>query len=129
MRALLDYPTPTAFARIIGLTNRPLSRDVSQLPHDGRIEIYSGMDLLNREQSLSQLAAIPGIDMVTHVYFASYTGHYSKPAELRQTNELLLTNAVGGVEICCPNLQFFSLQTGGKVCSFRFKCPASRPPS
>lgn len=73
------------------------------------------MDLLNREQSLAQLRAIPGIELVTHVYFASYAGHGSSFKELRQTNDLLLTNAVGGVEMCCPNLQFFTLQTGGKV--------------
>lgn len=73
------------------------------------------MDLLNREASLQQLAAIPGIGDTTHVYFASYTGHGDSYAELRRKNEELLTNAVGAVEICCPNLQFFTLQTGGKV--------------
>lgn len=115
MGSLLTYPTLTTFTRVIGLTNRPLSREVSQLPSDQRIEIYSGMDLLSREQSLRQIAAIPGIKHTTHVYFAAYTGHGSSYEDLRKVNDEILVNAVGAVEICCPDLRFFTLQTGGKV--------------
>ncbi|KAK8222138.1 hypothetical protein M8818_000309 [Zalaria obscura] len=129
LQNLLTYPTPTTFARIIGLTNRPLSRDISQLPEDGRIELYSGLDLLQREASLSQLRAIPGIENTTHVYFSAYAGHGSSYEELRATNEHLLVNAVGAVEICCPELRYFTLQTGGKAYGVEFygKVPYSPP--
>lgn len=115
MSTLLTYPTPTTFQRVIGLTNRPLNRETSQLPTDERIELYSDLDLLNREQSLAQISAIPGIERTTHVYFAAYTGHGSSYEELRAKNELILVNALGAVELCCPHLMFWTLQTGGKV--------------
>lgn len=117
MSTLLEYPHPQTFTRVIGLTHRPLDREVALLPPDGRLELFSGMNLLHREQSLAQLQAIPGIENVTHVYFVAYTGHGSSYQELRQVNEMILVNAVGGIEICCPKLEFFTLQTGGKVSS------------
>lgn len=112
---LLQLPSPQTFHRVIGVTNRNLSRSISQLPEDERIELYAGLDLLNREQSLGQIRQIPGIEYTTHVYFAAYTGHGSSYADLRAVNEAILVNALGAVEICCPALRFWTLQTGGKV--------------
>jgi len=118
---LLSYPSDQHFGRIIGLTNRPLSRDISQLPEDPRIELYSGLDLLNREQSLAQISAIPKIQYTTHVFFAAYTGHGDSYEELRAKNEAILVNAVGAVEICCPVLRVWTLQTGGKAYGVEFR--------
>lgn len=115
LKALLANPSPS-FARVIGLTNRPLSSEVAQLPRDQRLELYSGCNLLDREKSLLQLQHIPGIGEVTHVYYAAYGGHGSDFKELRRVNESMLTNAIGGVEVCCPGLRFVTLNTGGKVC-------------
>lgn len=100
---------------MIGLTHRPLRRDVTQLPDDQRLELYSDLDLADRNKSLFHLQHIPGIEHTTHVYFAAYTGHGSDFQELKRINVEILTNAVGGSEICCPNMRFFTLQTGGKV--------------
>jgi hypothetical protein len=119
LKSLLTYPTPTTFARIIGLTNRPLTTADSHLDADQRVELYSGIDLLDREKSLLQLQHVPGIQQVTHVYYASYAGHGQDFDELKRVNSELLTNAIGGVEICCPGLRFITLNTGGKV-SVRF---------
>jgi hypothetical protein len=115
LKTLLTYPTPTTFARIIGLTNRPLTTADSHLDADQRVELYSGIDLLDREKSLLQLQHVPGIQQVTHVYYASYAGHGQDFEELKRVNSELLTNAIGGVEICCPELRFVTLNTGGKV--------------
>ena len=115
LKTLLTYPTPTTFARIIGLTNRPLTTADSHLDADQRVELYSGIDLLDREKSLLQLQHVPGIQQVTHVYYASYAGHGQNFEELKRVNSELLTNATGGVEICCPELRFVTLNTGGKV--------------
>jgi hypothetical protein len=115
IKALLSYPTPTTFSRVIGLTNRPLSSSVARLPNDERLELYSEINLLEREKSLLQLEHVPGIQQVTHVYYAAYAGHGSSFEELKRINNELLTNAIGGVEICCPGLQFVTLNTGGKV--------------
>lgn len=115
IKALLSYPDATTFSRVIGLTNRPLSSSVARLPNDERLELYSEINLLEREKSLLQLEHIPGIQQVTHVYYAAYAGHGSGFEELKRINNELLTNAIGGVEICCPALQFVTLNTGGKV--------------
>ncbi|OQO12509.1 hypothetical protein B0A48_03151 [Cryoendolithus antarcticus] len=115
LQALLTHPSPTTFSRVVGLTNRPLSAAIAQLPADPRIELYSGIDLLSRESSLLQLQHVPGVDLVTHVFYAAYGGHGSSFEDLKNVNSEMLTNAVGGVEICCPKLQFITLNTGGKV--------------
>ena len=115
LKQLLSYPTTRKFSRVIGLTNRPLSREHTQLPLDERIELYSDLDLRDREKSLFALQHIPGIELTTHVYYAAYSGHGSDFQELKAINLELLTNAVGGCEIVCPNMRFFTLQTGGKV--------------
>lgn len=115
IKALLSYPRPTTFSRVIGLTNRPLSSSVARLPDDERLELYSEINLLEREKSLLQLEHVPGIQQVTHVYYAAYAGHGESFEELKRINNELLTNAIGGVEICCPALQFVTLNTGGKV--------------
>lgn len=121
MHELLKFPDPTTFGRIIGLTNRPLSRDISNLPEDGRIELYSHLNLLNRQATLAQLRAIPGIEATTHVFFAAYTGHGASYADLRAYNEEILVSALGAVELCCPHLKFWTLQTGGKAYGVEFK--------
>ena len=118
IKALLSYPNATTFSRVIGLTNRPLSSSVARLPDDDRLELYSEINLLEREKSLLQLQHVPGIQQVTHVYYAAYAGHGSSFEELKRINNELLTNAIGGVEICCPALQFVTLNTGGKVHEF-----------
>jgi hypothetical protein len=115
IKSLLSYPTPTTFARVIGLTNRPLSSATARLPEDERLELYSEINLLERQTSLLQLQHIPGIQQVTHVYYAAYAGHGESFEELKRINNELLTNAIGGVEICCPALHFVTLNTGGKV--------------
>jgi len=120
LKTLLTYPTPSTFARIIGLTNRPLTTADSHLKADQRVELYSGIDLLDREKSLLQLQHVPGIQQVTHVYYASYAGHGQDFEELKRVNSELLTNAIGGVEICCPDLRFVTLNTGGKAYGIEF---------
>ncbi|KAK5125248.1 hypothetical protein LTR85_000924 [Meristemomyces frigidus] len=117
---LLSYPTPTTFDRVIGVTRRPLHRDVSQLPEDQRLELYSDLDLTDRNKALFSLQHIPGIEHTTHVFYAAYAGHGSDYQELKRTNTEILTNAVGSCEICCPNLRFFTLQTGGKAYGVEF---------
>ncbi|KAK3641828.1 hypothetical protein LTR56_011155 [Elasticomyces elasticus] len=129
LKELIVYPTPTTFSRVIGLTRRPLHGDVAQLPEDERIELYSDLDLTDREKSLFHLQHIPGIEHTTHVFFAAYAGHNTEYQELKRVNCEILTNAVGACEIVCPNMQFFTLQTGGKAYGVEFsdKVPYNPP--
>ena len=72
MRECLAYPSPTTFARVIGLTSRHLSREDALFPEESkRWELYSGMDLEKRVDTVAQkLKGIHEIEKVTHVYFA-----------------------------------------------------------
>ncbi len=74
MRECLDHPSNSAlntFSRVIGLTNRPLSKDASLLDvRDKRWELYSGIDLQQDVDAVvEKLRAVRDIDQVTHVYF------------------------------------------------------------
>jgi nucleoside-diphosphate-sugar epimerase len=115
MNNALMYPSPNTFERIVGLTHRPLSAAESQLPQVPRIELYSGIDLSKRDTIIQKLQEVREIEKITHVYFAAYTGHGNDFQELKRANMEILSNAVEAVEVLCPKLIFFTLQTGGKV--------------
>ena len=101
-------------------------------------ELHSGVDL---ERGVDEkLKAIDGIEWTTHVYFTctdalsmacedhhewlidftAYTAHGSDYQTLKQANVRILLNAVQVVERLCPNLQFWTLQTGGKAYGVEF---------
>lgn len=66
----LKYPSPTTFDKVIGLTNRPLSRAEALLPEDSRLELYSAVNLSDGAPAVvAGLKRIEGIERVTHVYF------------------------------------------------------------
>lgn len=72
MQNLLRYPSPKTFRRIIGLTNRPLSKLEGNFPEDDiRVELYSGLDLrLELGGVKTQLAnTVPRLEEVTYVYY------------------------------------------------------------
>jgi hypothetical protein len=71
IREALHYPTPTTFDRIIGLTNRPLTKSDAILPEDQRLELHSNVDLSAGVSAVeARLKQIDGIIGVTHVYFS-----------------------------------------------------------
>jgi hypothetical protein len=67
----LSYPISTTFTRVVGLTSRPLSLKDSGFPSDPRLQLYSGLDLSQDAETITQyLKKIDRIDEITHVYFA-----------------------------------------------------------
>ncbi|RFU74718.1 hypothetical protein TARUN_7530 [Trichoderma arundinaceum] len=120
LREALEYPTTTAYNRIIGLTNRPLDRSTSFLPDDNRLTLVHGIDLTGSiDDVVAKLGDIDGIKDVTDVYFAAYV----QPAGasdfegfdiLKEVNVRILETAVKAVERVSPKLRFWTLQTGGK---------------
>jgi nucleoside-diphosphate-sugar epimerase len=71
VREALQYPTSTTFDRIIGLTNRPLTKSEAILPEDERLELHSNVDLSAGVSAVeARLKRIDGIEGVTHVYFS-----------------------------------------------------------
>ena len=142
MRECLSYPSPNAFSRVIGLTNRPLTKSASTLPIENeKWELHCGVDLERGADVVAEkLKAIEGIEGISHVYFtcrealligyreyqeltdrfSAYTAHGSDYQTLKQANVTILVNAVQAVEKLCPNLQFWTLQTGGKAYGVEF---------
>src|SRR2546421_8154768 len=71
VREALQYPPSTTFDRIIGLTNRPLTKSEAILPEDKRLELHSNVDLSTGVSVVeARLKQIDGIEDVTHVYFS-----------------------------------------------------------
>lgn len=128
----LNYPNSTSFDQVIGLTNRPLTKEAALLPEDERLQLHSGIDLTAGPSEVEQkLRKIDGIEGVTHVYFSgmarnhgtsvlltlilsAYTGDQSRHDAIK-ANVNILQNAVEAVERVCPKLKVWIFQTGGKV--------------
>lgn len=69
---LLDYPEAGTWSEVTALTNRPLSLELSQWPKAGKLNIVSGLNLLDPSQEAFNGAIkekIPNIDTVTHVFY------------------------------------------------------------
>ena len=73
-RTALSYPTPETFGQVIGLTNRPLSKEDANFPVDARLRLCSGVDLLQGvDEIVKALKRIDTIEKTTHVYFSGET--------------------------------------------------------
>ena len=67
----LSYPTPDTFDQVIGLTNRPLSKEAATFPDDARLKLYSGVNLSQSVEEIAKaLKDIEAIEKTTHVYFS-----------------------------------------------------------
>ncbi|KAL6409129.1 hypothetical protein AUP68_05499 [Ilyonectria robusta] len=115
MRECLSHGTKHTFSRVIGLSNRPLSREATGIPDDPRLAIHTGLDLTNQSSTCQKLETIPNIRDVTHVYFVAYTGHGGSKRDVVEVNSAIVDNALVAVNKLCPKLRFVTLQTGGKV--------------
>jgi len=81
---LNDYPKKGVWKNVYALTNRPLSREDSEWPSDPRLNIVSGIDLLEGGQSDLERElenGIKGLGEVTHVY---YLGMFDFPLALSE---------------------------------------------
>ncbi|KAJ7319069.1 hypothetical protein DFH08DRAFT_970966 [Mycena albidolilacea] len=117
--ALLDgYPTPELFSKVSALTNRPLSPEIAQWPPSHKLQVISGVDLLQHggqhalENDLRMKVA--DIESVTHVYFSALI-KIADPDEDIKLNVQMLERAVGAIENLSKNLKFVVLPTGTKV--------------
>ena len=76
------YPSPMAFTRITGTTNRPTSIDQLHIPQDNRIQLASGIDLTKSvdEVVAALKAKVPHIDTVSHVFFTGMFAYQDHPS-------------------------------------------------
>ncbi|KAM0207323.1 hypothetical protein ACHAQD_012115 [Fusarium lateritium] len=115
------YPSPSAFARITGTTNRPTSISQLQIPQDDRIQLASGIDLTRTvdEVVTALKKKVPHVDTVSHVFFTAYIPRDDFES-LKTVNTSLLEVAVRAVERISPKFKVFILQTGGKGYGLEF---------
>ncbi|KAI9896267.1 hypothetical protein N3K66_008439 [Trichothecium roseum] len=112
------YPSPETFASVTALTNRPLSPEASQWPPSPKLDVVSGVDVLNPggqaalEEEMGR--RVGRIGDVTHVYFFAYVMDPDPEKEV-SVNRTLLSRAVRAVEALSPNLRFVVLPTGTKA--------------
>lgn len=68
---LNDYPKTGIWGKVHALTNRPLAPEDTLWPKDERLNIVSGIDLLQGSQQdlTKELSTIEGVQNVTHVYY------------------------------------------------------------
>ena len=121
MKEAFQYPAPSTFETVTGLTNRPLSVEESKLPQDTRLQLVSGIDLTGSVDNVvsSMKDKIQHIETVTHVIFTAYI---EKPdfESLRTVNTDLVKTAISAVDQLAPKLESVVLQTGGKAYGVEF---------
>ncbi|KAF4765281.1 hypothetical protein N7455_003995 [Penicillium solitum] len=131
LQNLLSYPTADYWTSITGLTSRPMDKAQALLPDEFRLRLVSGLNLNtpHAEAVVAFLKAIPQIELITHVYFAAYSvKDCENLQDIKRLNTTLLSNLIEAVDACCPNLQFVTLQTGGKYYGVQFPKDVSLNP-
>ncbi|KAJ9630178.1 hypothetical protein H2204_008683 [Knufia peltigerae] len=117
---LLDYPEAGTWSEVTALTNRPLSLELSQWPKAGKLNIVSGLNLLDPSQEAFNGAIkekIPNIDTVTHVFYYAYKANPNFDQEKKDAVDMLV-RAVTAVDMLSPALEFVAFQTGAKMYGF-----------
>lgn len=115
---LNDYPQPNIWKRVHALTNRPLSQEQSQWPQDERLNIVSGIDLLQGSQDELESTIkqkIPDVEQVTHVYYLAYKAGTNVQQELEEAVTMFKRSTLA-IDHLSPKLEFLVLQTGAKMC-------------
>ncbi|KZP30260.1 hypothetical protein FIBSPDRAFT_777421 [Athelia psychrophila] len=117
VKELLQYPTPTTFGSVTGITNRPLTVEEAGLPADARLRLVSGVDLTGSLESIiaTLQERVPHIVEITHAYLYAYVHSPGQGKTLVDVNAQLVDSAVLALKALSPRLEHVTLQTGGKV--------------
>ncbi|CAG8951389.1 hypothetical protein HYFRA_00007301 [Hymenoscyphus fraxineus] len=113
---LHDYPKKGNWSKVHALTNRPLSQSDSFWPKDDRLNIVSGIDLLQgtQEEVVAKLSEIEGVSDVTHVYYLAYKASGDHDQEFKDA-EAMVRRSITAMDRISPKLEFVVLQTGSKA--------------
>ncbi|KAF7978262.1 hypothetical protein HWV62_1092 [Athelia sp. TMB] len=117
VKELLQYPTPTTFGSVTGVTNRPLTVEEAGLPVDARIRLVSGVDLTASPDSVIKTLQerVPTIEEITHAYIYVYSQSPKEGQTVADINAQLVDSAVLALKALSPRLEHVILQTGGKM--------------
>lgn len=84
---LHDYPRKGLWDGVAAMTNRPLKQEDSLWPADSRLQIVSGVDLLDDPENVecALKEKVRGVHEITHVY---YLGRSSTPTSPMQSRTI-----------------------------------------
>ncbi|KAI9720440.1 MAG: hypothetical protein M1812_002946 [Candelaria pacifica] len=114
---LNDYPKPGIWSRVTALTNRPLSHEASMWPADDRLQIVSGIDVLEQEQAeinAGLQSKVQDVNTVTHVYYFAYKMSVDQKQEV-QDAVTMLSHSITAIDTLSTKLEFVVLQLGTKM--------------
>lgn len=140
LNEITSYPTPTTFAKITGLSNRPLTLEQAYLPQDPRLNLINGIDLTKSVDEVVGMLKekVEDAQTISHVFFTGILRPHDQwllqvkadphPAyiqednfeSLRKVNTALLDTAIRAIEQVSPALKMVVLQTGGKGYGLEF---------
>ncbi|KAJ5155932.1 hypothetical protein N7492_008735 [Penicillium capsulatum] len=114
---LSNYPAAGTFAKVTAIANRPFAPDDAGWPRDNRLQIISGIDLLQGDhlalqKVLAEKAA--SVETVSHIYYGAYR-ESGDGAEESRMNRGMLRTAVQAIEGLSSQLKFVTLITGTKA--------------
>lgn len=115
---LNGFPAENTFDKVTALTNRPLSPETAQWPSSQKLQVVSGLNLLDGDQATLEKTMkdrVSQIETVTHVYFFAYIMDPDPEKEI-SINIDLLKRAIEAVEHLGNKLEWVVLPTGTKVC-------------
>lgn len=116
---LNDYPKKGTWTKVHALTNRPLTLEDSNWPQDSRLNIVSGIDLLQGSQEELEKVMkekIEGVEKVTHVYYLAYKANKDQGQEIADAIAMFKRSTIA-MDKLSPALEFVVLQTGAKMCA------------
>ncbi|KAI9766950.1 MAG: hypothetical protein M1835_007119 [Candelina submexicana] len=114
---LHDYPEPGVWSRVTALTNRPLTREEAMWPADDRLQIVSGINVLEHKQADINAALqreVKEVNTVTHIYYFAYKANMDPKQEV-QDAVTMLSHSITAIDTISPALEFVVLQLGTKM--------------
>jgi hypothetical protein len=80
LNEITSYPTPTTFAKITGLSNRPLTLEQAHLPQDPRLNLVNGIDLTKCVDEVVQMLKekVEDAQTISHVFFTGTLTPYNQ---------------------------------------------------
>lgn len=112
-----DYPSKGVWDGVVALTNRPLKQEDALWPKDSRLQVVSGVDLLQGSQEdLEQTlqSKVQDIDKATHVFYLAYKASTDMQKELEDAVNMFKRSTMA-MDHLSPALEFVVLQTGAKM--------------
>lgn len=79
LNEITQYPTPQSFAKITGLSNRPLTIGQAYLKHDPRLQLVTGIDLTKSIPDVVQMLKekVEDAHTISHVFFTGTSDSYA----------------------------------------------------